>query len=185
MGFRDHPGVGIAHNCASVLRRHYILSVAVVIACCLAVIQFYPSKDPSGTSSKWTGTPPYTYTGPTKYKFNGTWDFRRDEKNYHLDDVECQEAFPGLFDEVDRAVEDRRDRTITFEEVESIPRINGYVRGMIYDQEVGFSLFTLYPTQNTEREDYPQYRTSSSSLDNSLHWRNLLTFMLSLCSSTS
>ena len=152
MGLRDRPGFEFAHSCISVLRRHYILGVAVVVTCCIALVQFYPSKAPWGASSKLTGTPSYTYRVPNNYKFNGTWDFRRDEKNYQLDDVQCQQAFPGLFNEVDRAVKDRRDRTITLEELEGIPRINGYVRGMIYDQEVGFSIFSRCPPRNKQSD---------------------------------
>ena len=77
------------------------------------------------------GPNPFLLTG-----FNGTWDWRRDGKNFLLDEEQCEQAFPGLFDEVKRAVRDRNGKQITFEEVDRIEPVNGYIRGMIYEHEV-------------------------------------------------
>jgi hypothetical protein len=69
-------------------------------------------------------------------EFSGSWNASRDSHNLRLDNKQCSEAFPGLFADIDRAVADRKGRRITLEELEKVPKINGYVRGMIYNQEL-------------------------------------------------
>ena len=78
------------------------------------------------------------------------WDFVRDARNFLMTDARCDEAFPGLFKEIDRAVEERRDNHITKKELDSIKeeidrtdkekeekkKVKGYMRAMIYDQQV-------------------------------------------------
>lgn len=68
--------------------------------------------------------------------FNGRWVYSRDQNNLLLDDAQCAIAFPKLFDEVDRAVNIRRENHIEVAELDAITPKNGYVRAMIYDQEV-------------------------------------------------
>jgi hypothetical protein len=68
--------------------------------------------------------------------FNGTWNYTRDRNNLLFDRDQCQQAFPGLFEEVDRAVSSRRHNHISVKELDAIVPKNGYVRAMIYDQEV-------------------------------------------------
>jgi hypothetical protein len=53
-----------------------------------------------------------------------------------LTDTQCDQAFPGLFKEIDRAVEHRRNKAITMQEIDDIVPSNGYVRAMIYEQQV-------------------------------------------------
>jgi hypothetical protein len=71
-----------------------------------------------------------------KRGFDGTWDYQRDAENLMLDSQQCDQAFPGLFEEVDRPVKDRRHNHVTMEEMENMPKQNGYVRCMIYNQQV-------------------------------------------------
>ena len=68
--------------------------------------------------------------------FDGHWYFQRDRNNLMLDDAQCSAAFPKLFEEVQRAVEGRRTNHITSAELDTIEPKNGYIRAMIYDQEV-------------------------------------------------
>lgn len=68
--------------------------------------------------------------------FDGTWNYMRDRNNLLLDRDQCQQAFPGLFEEVDRAVSSRRNNRISLRDLDAIEPKNGYVRAMIYDQEV-------------------------------------------------
>ena len=68
--------------------------------------------------------------------FDGTWNYMRDRNNLLLNRDQCQLAFPGLFEEVDRAVGSRRHNRISLGELDAIEPKNGYVRAMIYDQEV-------------------------------------------------
>lgn len=70
--------------------------------------------------------------------FNGNWNFLRDKDNLMLDEKQCQAAFPGLFQEIERAVEGRKLKHITREELDTIEPKNGYIRAMIFDQEVCF-----------------------------------------------
>jgi hypothetical protein len=69
--------------------------------------------------------------------FDGTWNYERDAENLMLDSQQCDQAFPGLFEEVDRPVRERLHNHITFQEIDKMPRQNGYVRAMIYNQQVG------------------------------------------------
>jgi hypothetical protein len=71
-----------------------------------------------------------------KRGFDGTWNYQRDAENLMLDSQQCDQAFPGLFEEVDRPVNERMHTPITVEEIDAIPKQNGYVRAMIYNQQV-------------------------------------------------
>ncbi|OAG33794.1 hypothetical protein AYO21_12111 [Fonsecaea monophora] len=71
-----------------------------------------------------------------KRGFDGHWDYRRDAENLMLDSQQCEQAFPGLFEEVERPVNQRMHNPITFEEIDAMPKQNGYVRAMIYNQQV-------------------------------------------------
>jgi hypothetical protein len=75
--------------------------------------------------------------------FNGTWDYERDRDNLMLGSSQCDQAFPGLFEEINRPMKDRRHRRISLDEIDSITPQNGYVRAMIYDQQVS-SRMILY-----------------------------------------
>ncbi|KAI1609289.1 glycosyl transferase family 90-domain-containing protein [Exophiala viscosa] len=69
-------------------------------------------------------------------KFNGKWNYKRDADNLMLNSQQCEQAFPGLFEEVERPVRDRLSSPITLDELDSLPRQNGYVRAMIYNQQL-------------------------------------------------
>lgn len=71
-----------------------------------------------------------------KRGFDGTWNYQRDAENLMLDSQQCDQAFPGLFEEVDRPMNDRMHNPISFEEIDTMPKQNGYVRAMIYNQQV-------------------------------------------------
>lgn len=77
------------------------------------------------------------YNESVKGVFNGTWDWRRDSRTLTLDSEQCDAAFPGLFLEVDRAVQHRAQRKITLADLDAVSKKEtGYFRVMIYDQEV-------------------------------------------------
>lgn len=85
-----------------------------------------------------------------RHDFDGKWIYSRDRNNIMLDDRQCTLAFPGLFEEIERAVGTRREKHIEVEELDAIEPKNGFVRAMIYDQEVRFplliqSLIVPYP----------------------------------------
>lgn len=106
--------------------RRFLYPAAAVFV----LIIFYYSR------SYPTVWPTQHYLSGQEGSFDGIWNFERDAKNLLLSDAQCDAAFPGLFKEVDRAVEQRRKNYITINEINEIKRDNGYVRGMIYDQQV-------------------------------------------------
>ncbi|RVD81364.1 uncharacterized protein DFL_009230 [Arthrobotrys flagrans] len=60
-----------------------------------------------------------------------------DERNFIMTEQQCEASFPGLYVEIERAVEDRRSRPITLDELESVKNSTyGYFRGIIYNQEL-------------------------------------------------
>ncbi|KAF3484072.1 DUF821 domain-containing protein [Arthroderma uncinatum] len=81
-----------------------------------------------------------TYSRPTppthSPHHNTQWDYKRDANTLILNAARCQSAFPGLFAEVDRAKRERANRHIRLDEIDSITIKNGYVRAMIYDQQL-------------------------------------------------
>jgi hypothetical protein len=70
--------------------------------------------------------------------FDGTWNYTRDADDLLLDSQQCEEAFPGLFEEggSQRLMQDRLSSHITFMELDALPQQNGYIQAMIYDQQV-------------------------------------------------
>jgi hypothetical protein len=73
---------------------------------------------------------------PEKEMIGKDWDFVRDARNFLMTDARCDEAFPDLFKEIDRAVEVRRKDHVTSKELDEIMKVKGYMRVMIYDQQV-------------------------------------------------
>jgi hypothetical protein len=55
-----------------------------------------------------------------------------------MTDARCDEAFPDLFREIDRAVDLRKDDHVTKKELDEIMKVKGYMRAMIYDQQVNY-----------------------------------------------
>ncbi|RFU24427.1 hypothetical protein B7463_g11911, partial [Scytalidium lignicola] len=53
-----------------------------------------------------------------------------------MNDTHCNLAFPGLFKEIDRAVELRKNHHVTLKEIDAISPIRGYNRVMIYDNQL-------------------------------------------------
>lgn len=82
------------------------------------------------------GTSPFASQPQRQHQFNGTWNYERDRDNLLLTQDHCDQAFPDLFVEIDRATEARSLNPITIKELDSITPRNGYIRAMIYDQQV-------------------------------------------------
>ena len=66
--------------------------------------------------------------------------FGRDDRNEGLDEAQCSASFPGLFEDIRRAVALRRNDPVTVEELDAVKIHNGNSRGIvrakIYDGEV-------------------------------------------------
>lgn len=91
----------------------------------------------------WRPQPTVRSPGPTSfisqpygYHFDGKWNYQRDRDNLLLTQGQCDQAFPDLFADIERASEARSANPITIDELDSITPRNGYIRAMIYDQQV-------------------------------------------------
>lgn len=110
--------------------------ILVVLGLCSMTFYYKPRSAPR----------PLTHNGVTdtfpakkpnrKQLFDGSWDYQRDRDNLMLTQVQCDQAFPDLYTEIDRARDDRKSRLISLKELDAIPARNGYIRAMIYDQQV-------------------------------------------------
>jgi len=67
-----------------------------------------------------------------------TWNLTQERLRLTLNHDQCSLQFPRLYDDIDRAVRDTKGRNgaITLQDLESVSKINGYVRGMVYDNEL-------------------------------------------------
>ena len=64
------------------------------------------------------------------------FNYTRDGSNYGLDEQQCYAAFPGLFEDINRAVDVRKNRHITERELSSFKLSKGMIRGLINEREV-------------------------------------------------
>ncbi|KAF2000766.1 hypothetical protein P154DRAFT_522358 [Amniculicola lignicola CBS 123094] len=64
------------------------------------------------------------------------FQYRRDANNYGLDEDQCQAAFPGLYEDIDRAKKYRGKRKVTEQDLSSFDLTKGMVRAMIFDGEL-------------------------------------------------
>lgn len=108
-------------------RGTYILYVLAGLFCLFGLYALLPQPPTQRRSSP-------VKTAATS--FDGNWNPARDSLDLLLNDGQCTEAFSGLFADINRAIEDRGGMQVSVAELERVPRINGYVRGMIYNQEV-------------------------------------------------
>jgi hypothetical protein len=82
---------------------------------------------PTKTSSKSNGW----------FSLGWKFDSSRDSTAYALSSEQCQSSFPGLFTEIERGVDSRKEiGNITAEDLDITPRGNGAVHALILDQQV-------------------------------------------------
>lgn len=68
---------------------------------------------------------------------NWLFSYKRDRNNYGLDEAQCDSAFPGQYEDIERAVKVRkRWGKVTEADLSSFDLTKGMVRAMIYDREV-------------------------------------------------
>lgn len=79
---------------------------------------------------------------------NEQWDFipARDADNHGLSAEQCRIAFPKLFFDIDESANARRNRSISFKEIDSTEVGDGVVRAGIFDGEVRYYTPSLQPT---------------------------------------
>lgn len=125
--FRDHIS-------SYLNRRTQALAAALIFG--ILLLFWYAGSHPSSDPRDPLGPPLNRFTGSSNHGFNGTWDYHRDRDNLLLTLDQCDRAFPGFFVEVDRAVDVWRSARIKEADVDAIPRQNGFVRAMIYDNKL-------------------------------------------------
>lgn len=80
-----------------------------------------------------------------------TFKYSRDRNNYGLDDAQCESAFPGQYEDIERAVKVRkRWGKVTEADLSSFDLTKGMVRGMIYDREL--YIIETYLVDNINRQ---------------------------------
>lgn len=80
-----------------------------------------------------------------------TFSYRRDKNNYGLTDEQCSVAFPGQYEDIERAVKVRkRWGKVTQHDLTSFDLTKGMVRGMIYDREL--YILETYLVDNVNRQ---------------------------------
>ncbi|KAJ8069064.1 hypothetical protein OCU04_002735 [Sclerotinia nivalis] len=118
---------------------------ALILSLLLTILFFLYTSRPE----KFSPAPPRIYTPTTNYDmqldseytsgrfgFNGTWNYTRDYRNLFLTQKQCDVAFPGLFEEVERPVRLRRNKKVLRKELDDTPALNGFIRAMIFDQQL-------------------------------------------------
>ncbi|KAJ5227218.1 CAZyme family GT90 [Penicillium citrinum] len=108
-------------------RQYLILASCTLIV--LGLLIYWRPYSPNKSSIIGSSSRPSTDT-----KLN--WSYPRDRDNFLLTQDQCDAAFPELFVEIERARNERSSNPITFEEIDSIQPKNGYIRAMIYDQQL-------------------------------------------------
>ena len=116
-------------------RQLYIYTILTFTVCIFIISQLYPSNKSRSSLH------PLNNSRPSLVGKNGAkkvWNYQRDGKRLVLEKQECEATFPGLYQEVDQQVEKYRYNKITAETLDAVEPRNGYIRAMLYDQEVRF-----------------------------------------------
>ncbi|KAF2477315.1 uncharacterized protein BDR25DRAFT_300282 [Lindgomyces ingoldianus] len=94
---------------------------------------------------------PLSLNSTTEEDEQWTFSYRTDAQNYGLDEDQCQAAFPGLFEDIERAKRERRGVKVTERELSSFELTKGMVRAMIYDGELYVLRTKLVDNINREK----------------------------------
>lgn len=89
-----------------------------------------------------------TYATPP----NGSWEFvaERDASNHGLSDEQCRLAFPKLFVEVDKSALLKREKRVTYKDLDSREVEDGMVRAIIDQGQVGPSRLAYFQLTQLE-----------------------------------
>jgi hypothetical protein len=121
-------------NLSLLLKRRGL--VLVIFAVLLGVLIYSSSGELGSSFDNFSQNRGPVTSQAISTSFNDTWDFARDRHYLLFNNDQCNQIFPDLYADIDRAVKDRHGQRITLQEIDSIEPVNGYVRGMIYNQQV-------------------------------------------------
>lgn len=82
--------------------------------------------------------------GPVAEPHNWEYQWPRDADDLGMSDEMCHAAFPGLFEDVIRAVRDRNGSNVTLDDLYDIEVTNGVVHAIVYDRRVTRNPFRFY-----------------------------------------
>ena len=114
-------------------RGPYRIASVISVGVCLAVLLILSL---SHSAQRFLSTSPRLGLSSNTGHDSWVWDARRDAHNYGLTSEQCDAAFPGLFAEIDNAVQRRRQTHITEEELTRETWPAGTVRVLVWEQEV-------------------------------------------------
>lgn len=95
---------------------------------------------------------------------NGSWEFvvERDGDNYGLSEEQCRTAFPKLFVEIEKSVFARREKPISYKELDEVRVDEGMVRAFVHHGELYIVDFQKMPAT------YSRARATLNSLHRAL-----------------
>lgn len=124
-----------------------LLATSCVLAILTISILLF-SKD-SDNAGKYIIKTPTKYPPPQSQKCPQSsdkhWEFNpaRDANNHGLSEEQCRIAFPKLFVEIERSADERRNRSISYKEIDSVEIGDGMVRAVVFNGEVCYATFPL------------------------------------------
>ncbi|KAJ5183851.1 hypothetical protein N7492_001467 [Penicillium capsulatum] len=101
-------------------------------------------------------------THPVPHNASWAFDVEHDGHNHGLSEAQCRIAFPKLFGEVDKSAEMRKDKHITFHDLDSRNVEEGMVRGIIENGELYIIEYAPMPVTGSRA------RATLSSLNRAL-----------------
>jgi hypothetical protein len=146
------------------------------------VLQATSTAKPSSTSTTTTSAataktsvslPPHL----KGWKYNPT----RDATAYALSEGQCQLAFPGLFNEIERGIAARKDLgNITAEDMDISSRGNGAVHALLLDQQVRVIIIPLLCSIPLSNNTWQLYILQETILENEYDTSRALAILHSL-----
>lgn len=109
----------------------------------LTITLFVATRDSSATRKYVLKTPskPQTQLQWQTCPSNEPWEFitARDADNHGLSEEQCRIAFPKLYFDIDESASERRNRSISFKEIDSVEVGEAVVRAGVFDGEVSYT----------------------------------------------
>ncbi|KJX94909.1 hypothetical protein TI39_contig4150g00008 [Zymoseptoria brevis] len=138
---KSYAQLGMPYLRAPTMRTVPLYATSIILTTAIIIVLFSirgpPSLDfldttPLNSAKKHPDEPlPVTQSG-------WSFDFKRDARNFGLDEEQCLAAFPDFYKEIDRALQYRREVAgkIKPEELEVDWRPDGMMRAMIHDNQL-------------------------------------------------
>jgi len=134
---------GLPYLPPPIMRTLRLYAISILLTIAVIVVLFTTRGPPSlefiAGRRLWKPVTKHVDNGPPLSTQSGwTFDYKRDARNFGLDEEQCQIAFPDLYKEIDRAVAHRKEigKKITLGDMDVEWRSDGMVRAMIHDNQL-------------------------------------------------